>query len=87
MESLIDPEFEKFVEEKLQSGRYDGVQEVVAEALKLLRQRDERENENIREALRRAREQSERGEGKPAREVFERFRAIYDIPRDDSPAS
>src|SRR5687767_10041454 len=57
----LNPEVERFVAEKVESGQYVSADAVLREALILLHQRDE--TERIRKAIAVGLEQLERGEG------------------------
>jgi antitoxin ParD1/3/4 len=76
MNVSLTPELEKFVQEKVASGRYTSASEVVREALRLLERKEQRLEER-EQALRafgaeldRRIAELDRGEGIPAEEVF-----------------
>lgn len=76
MNVSLTPELEKFVQEKVASGRYTSASEVVREALRLLERKEQRleEREQALQAfgaeLDRRMAELDRGEGIPAEEVF-----------------
>ncbi len=80
MNVSLTPELEKFVQDKVESGRYTSASEVVREALRLLEKREERlrEREQALKAfqaeLDRRIAELDRGEGIPAEEVFAEIR-------------
>ena len=66
MTITLKPEQEKFIQEKLKSGRYQTVDEVVIEAFRLLEERDrhyEKWVEETRKKVAIGLEQLDRGEG------------------------
>ena len=78
MNVSLTPELEKLVNNKLQSDLYSSASEVIREALRLLRERDElkrQELEAVRAKIRRGVEQLDRGEGMPASVAIARLRA------------
>ncbi|MGB9147463.1 MAG: type II toxin-antitoxin system ParD family antitoxin [Acidobacteriaceae bacterium] len=81
MNVSLTPELEKFVQDKVESGRYTSASEVVREALRLMEKRDLRlaEREEALKAfqaeLDRRIAELDRGEGIPADEVFAELRA------------
>lgn len=72
MNVAISHESEQFVEAALESGRYANSSEIVDEAIRLLRRRDE-----LIESVNAGVEQLDRGETVDAEEVFERLTAKY----------
>lgn len=76
MNVSLTPELEKFVQEKVQSGRYTSASEVVREALRLMEKRElrleerERALEAFQAELDRRIAELDRREGIPAEEVF-----------------
>lgn len=64
MVNLLPPELQDFVRQELASGKYESEADVVCEGLRLLRER-ERRLEALREELRPALEQLDRGEREP----------------------
>jgi antitoxin ParD1/3/4 len=69
--------FERFVEERVKSGRFNNASEVVRAGLRLL-EHQERQRELELQKLRQSIEDGRRsGPPKPAAEVFERLEAKY----------
>jgi len=62
MNVSLTPELERLVSQKVSSGMYQTASEVVREALRLLSDRDERKAAELRQDLRRALDQVERGQ-------------------------
>jgi antitoxin ParD1/3/4 len=81
MNVSLTPELEKFVQDKVDTGRYTSASEVIREALRLLEKREERTREReqalkaFQAELDRRIAELDRGEGIPAEEVFTRLRA------------
>ncbi|MCL1471009.1 type II toxin-antitoxin system ParD family antitoxin [Argonema antarcticum] len=66
-------ELEQFIDERVKSGRYSSADEVVEEALWLLRERDRTQSERLAELkakIREGIEELDRGEGIDGEEVF-----------------
>ncbi len=80
MDITLTPETERLVQEKIQRGQYASVDALVQEAVYRLVEENEEELQETRAAIDGALEQSRRGEGRPAEEVFEEIRAKYGIP-------
>ena len=79
MDISLPPELEQLITERIQSGRYHSAIEVIGDALHLLRERDERDQqkrEDLRLDLAAGIEQAERGLVGPldARETLARVR-------------
>ena len=73
----LTPHLEKFIQGEVKSGRYSSPSEVIREAVRLLQERKQlrrNEDEEIREGIRRAREQMERGEVYDREEAFRQIR-------------
>jgi antitoxin ParD1/3/4 len=68
--------FERFIEERVSSGRFNNASEVVRAALRLLEDR-ERQRQLETERLRRDEDGRRSGPPRPADEVFERLEAKY----------
>ena len=84
MEISLTPEQQAFLQEKLDSGRYGSVSEVVGEALRLLEDEEElraRELAQFREEMQRRLDSLDRGEGIPGKEVEAYFREKAAIRR------
>nr|WP_208491986.1 type II toxin-antitoxin system ParD family antitoxin [aff. Roholtiella sp. LEGE 12411] len=69
----MTPELEQLVKDKVTSGRYHSVNEVIGEALRLLEERDRLQEQRLAELkakIREGLEASERGEVVDGEEVF-----------------
>ncbi|MBE9034157.1 type II toxin-antitoxin system ParD family antitoxin [aff. Roholtiella sp. LEGE 12411] len=69
----LTPELEQLVKDKVTSGRYHSVNEVIGEALRLLEERDRLQEQRLAELkakIREGLEASERGEVVDGEEVF-----------------
>jgi antitoxin ParD1/3/4 len=78
MNVSLTPELDKFIADKVASGRYTSASEVVREALRLLEREEKSREEQIAEfnrELRRRIEASDRGEYVTAEESFRRIQA------------
>ena len=62
MNVSLPPELESLVDEKVQTGMYQTASEVVREALRLLKERDETKLRELRETIQAGIDQLERGE-------------------------
>ena len=77
MNVSLTPELEKFVQEKVKSGRYLSASEVVREALRLLQEEDQIRQlrlEKLRKEIMMGIEQLDRGEGVDGEKVFANLR-------------
>ena len=81
MTVTLTPDLEKLVNEKVQRGEYESPEALIQEAVQRLFTEDEQELSEMKVAVDLALEQSKRGEGRAAQEVFKDLRARYDIPR------
>ena len=73
MNVSLTPELEQLVKDKVSSGRYHSVSEVMGEALRLLEERDRLQEKRIAELKAKIQvgiEELERGEGIDGEEVF-----------------
>lgn len=78
MNISLTPEQQKFVAERLQSGRYHTAAEVVREGLRLLMDRERLEQQKLdvlREEIRRGIEAADRGELVDGEQVFAELQA------------
>ena len=72
----LTPEFEQLIENKVRSGSYKSANEVIAEALRLLEQRDRifaNGNDGIRAKIEQGWQSAQRGELVDGDEVFDRI--------------
>ena len=94
MHVSLSPELELIVNEKVASGEYRSAREVVGEALRLLKERDERRQEQIEELrseIRIGLEQLDRGEAtvydeESLKDLFERIKARGQIKLSGHPS-
>jgi putative addiction module CopG family antidote len=70
------PDLQDFVDRELATGRYRSTEEIVIAGLRLLKRDRQEALEGIREGL----AESQRGEGIPLDEAFDRLRAKYNVP-------
>jgi antitoxin ParD1/3/4 len=73
----LGPQLEDFVTELLTTGRYGSKSEVLREGVRLVQEREAR-LAVLDAAIQRGLAEVERGEGKPAEEVFARLRKKYE---------
>jgi putative addiction module CopG family antidote len=73
----FSPETEKLLEEKLKSGEFQSADEMIRVALQALEEIDMTLDEETLDAIDRAEEEGERGEGYDLEDVKEYFRAKY----------
>ena len=74
----LTPEFEQLIENKVKSGPYKSASEVIAEALRLLEQRDRifaDTNDKVRTQIEQGWQSAQRGELVDGDEVFDRIDA------------
>ncbi|MBD1928275.1 type II toxin-antitoxin system ParD family antitoxin [Trichocoleus sp. FACHB-90] len=86
MNITLKPEEEQLIQEKLKSGKYETVYEVIVEALRLLGERDkhyEKWVEETREKVAVGLEQLDRGEGIDGEVVIARLRDKLSKARDN----
>jgi antitoxin ParD1/3/4 len=79
MDISLSPDLEQLVQEKVASGSHSSASEVIREALRLLKQRDELQRLRLAELKRdiaRGIEAADRGELLPAEQVFQELRAL-----------
>lgn len=77
MNIILKPEQEQFIQAEIKNGRYETVEQVISEALKLLeeynRQRDEIRLEELRGKIAVGSEQIKKGQVTDGEEVFARL--------------
>ena len=82
MNSHLPKDLEQFVQAKVRSGRFTSSDEAIAEAVQLLRQREEAEEARVLEGIRRGLEDMRAGRGRPAEEVIADIRREFNLPPD-----
>lgn len=73
----IGAHFERFVRKQIESGRYTSASEVVRDALRLLEEREELREAQIKNLRAQLQEGIDSGPGIPADEVLDRLDAKY----------
>ncbi len=73
----IGPHFERFIRQKIESGRYSSASEVIRDALRLLEEREELREIQFQTLRQQLQEGKESGPGIPAERVFERLEEKY----------
>ncbi len=84
MNVSLTPELETLVHDKVESGLYTSASEVVREALRLLRERDQIQQQRLAELRREVAvglEQLDRGERIPGEQVFAELRKMSEERR------
>ena len=76
----LSAEQERLIRARIENGEYPTTEAFVRDAVDRLIQEEE-DLADARRAIEEAIEQSERGEGRPARHVFDEIRAKHGIPR------
>ncbi len=80
----ITPELDRFLQSRVESGRYQTTSEVVREALRLLERREQERDEalsQLKEKLERGAGQADRGELIDGDEVFDELREMIEEHR------
>lgn len=73
----IGSHFERFLKKQIASGRYSSASEVVRDALRLLEEKEELREAQIKNLREKIQEGINSGPGVPAEEVFSRLEAKY----------
>ena len=77
MNIILNPEQEQFIQTEIKNGRYETVEQVISEALKLLeeynRQRNEIRLEELRQKIEVGTEQIKKGQVTDGEKVFDRL--------------
>ncbi len=73
----IGSHFERFIKQKIESGRYSSASEVIRDALRLLEEHEELRETQIKALRQQIREGRESGPGVPADRIFDRLEAKY----------
>jgi antitoxin ParD1/3/4 len=82
MSTRLPKDLERFVQAKVRSGRFTSSDEVITEAVRLLRQREEAEEARVPEGIRQGLGDTRAGRGRPADEVFGDIRREFNLPSD-----
>lgn len=77
----LTPELGEHVRRKVDRGDYESPDALVCEAVARLLSEDEVDLREVSAAVEEAIGQSDRGQGRPAQEVFDQLRAKHGIPR------
>jgi antitoxin ParD1/3/4 len=73
----IGSHFERFIRQQIESGRYSSASEVVRDALRLLEEREELREAQIKNLRQQLQDGRESGPGIPADRVFDRLEEKY----------
>jgi antitoxin ParD1/3/4 len=73
----IGSHFERFIRQKIESGRYSSASEVIRDALRLLEEREELREIQVKTLRQQLQEGKESGPGIPAERVFDRLEEKY----------
>lgn len=80
MNTHLPADLEQFVKAKVKSGRFTSPDEAITEALRLLREREEAEDAQVLDGIRRGLEDMRASRGRPADEVFAEIRREFNLP-------
>jgi antitoxin ParD1/3/4 len=69
--------FEGFIRKQIESGRYSSASEVIRDALRMMEEREEMRETQIKHLRQQIQEGRESGSGIPADKVFDRLEAKY----------
>ena len=78
----LPEELARFVQAKVQSGRFASEDEALTEAVRLLRRREEAEEARVLAGIRQGLEDMKAGRGRPAEEMFADIQREFDLPTD-----
>lgn len=73
----IGPHFENFIRQQVESGRYASASEVIRDALRLMEEREELRETQVRNLRAQLQEGRDSGPGIPANKVLDRLEAKY----------
>lgn len=82
MNIQLPEDLERYLQAKVQSGRFHSHEEGIAEAVRLLRQREDAEEARVREGIRQGLDDMNAGRGRPADEVFAEIRREFNLSPD-----
>lgn len=78
----LPEELARFVQAKVQSGRFASEDEALTEAVRLLRRREEAEEARVLAGIRQGLEDMKAGRGRPAEEMFADIQREFNLPSD-----
>jgi putative addiction module CopG family antidote len=78
----LPDDLERFVNEKVRSGRFASAQEAICEAIQLLRDQEDAEDARVLNGIRQGLDEMHAGKGRPADVVFEAIRRDFDLATD-----
>lgn len=81
MQVVLSPKVTELLNEQVQSGQYESPMAVLEEALRALKERDDREYWETVEGIRRGLADAEAGRVQPLTEAFQEIRRRDDVPR------
>jgi antitoxin ParD1/3/4 len=76
----LPDDLQRFVQAKVQSGRFSSSEEAITEAVRLLRQREEAEEARALEGIRQGLEDTRAGRTQPLAEAFAEIRRDLNLP-------
>jgi putative addiction module CopG family antidote len=80
MITRLPEDLERFVQAKVESGRFKSADEAIAAALRLLRQREEAEEERLIEGIQRGLDDVQSGRTQPLAQAFADIRRDLKLP-------
>jgi antitoxin ParD1/3/4 len=78
----LPEDLERFVQTKVQNGRFASANEAITEAVRLLRVREEAEEARVKAGIQQGIEEMNAGRGRPADEVFADIRREFQLSPD-----